>query len=343
MASPQLHDSRCQAQPQPRRSGLERPVDCRPDVALLLIEDRKPSQLARAPPLTRPGLGELHEVVAVAATDRAGIRVGGETLPRVLAYRLEQQQARLTVGHLPTRHQVARDERLDHPQRDTGDGLRRSDGGAALEDRECTERRALKANCGSTATARAVNSSIAADPSACSPTIGSDSGDTAYGRSAEIRSASRLVTITTSSGQLTSRSASPVAAGRTCSKLSRIRSVRRRASKRSHACSIVSPSRGAWPSRCTTAASTSSHSVIAASDTRYAPSRKSCWTACPTASARRVLPIPPVPVSVSSGTSGRRTIETRVSMSRSRPIREVDGRSRRGTTRDGGAGAPAAH
>ena len=109
----------------------------------------------------------------------------------------------------------------------------------------------------------------------------------------------------------------------------------------------ASPSRQVGPDRPADAASTSLGSVTAASGTNTMPASKRSRSRSPTATASRVLPIPPGPVSVTSRTPGGLTRPATSPMACSRPTSDVvptgsgpraarDARRCRGTGPDGG-------
>ena len=119
------------------------------------------------------------------------------------------------------------------------------------------------------------------------------------------------------------------AASTTCSKLSRMS----RASLVCKKCAIPSRS-DRWPasrtsSACAIAERTRAGSWIEASGTNQMPSGKSRAASSVTRKAIRVLPTPPGPVRVTSGTSSRRKRARTAASSRSRPIKGVRGRGSR--------------
>jgi hypothetical protein len=152
---------------------------------------------------------------------------------------------------------------------------------------------------------------------------GSLSGGTANSCSACRRKATRLVTSILSLGQAVNTSASTVAASITCSKLS---------TKRSSCFSlsdVLSRSRGVCPllslmeSVWSMASTTCSESVIVARGTKNSPLGKCSESSAATCMARRVLPTPASPVSVTSRTSGRSSNRVISATSFSRPIKGV--------------------
>ena len=88
------------------------------------------------------------------------------------------------------------------------------------------------------------------------------------------------------------------AADTTCSQLSITRRIRRSASARPSAASAASPGRTATPAAAAIAAGTAVGSRTEASSTRKTPSGKSPSMVRATSTARRVLPVPPGPSSV---------------------------------------------
>ena len=126
-------------------------------------------------------------------------------------------------------------------------------------------------------------------------------GGTLKVRSARSPRISRLVaTIRKSGHPVTRRSTNPETASTKCSQLSRMSSVRRRASQFAKASSsdssVPSPRRRADATRDTTR----SRSLADATETNQTPSRKSLCKSLPSSRARRVFPVPPGPVRVTS-------------------------------------------
>ena len=158
---------------------------------------------------------------------------------------------------------------------------------------------------GLTATARSMKSRTASNcDSAASPgralRSGSASGGTGNSCSPETRNAMRLLTSTRSPALPSRSSVAIVAASSTCSKLSSTSSVcfsRRFSSSASigRRLPVVE-----MASACAIADGTRSGSWIALSGTKYTPSGN--WSSTPAAICRlrRVLPVPPGPVSVSN-------------------------------------------
>ncbi len=199
---------------------------------------------------------------------------------------------------------------------------------------------AVTAKVGKTARARSVNNRPASDRSTSwlgtwpswRPDIvplsagGSESGGTGNSRSPDKRSGARLVTSTVSCGQATSSSPICRAASRTCSQLSstssrgRARSVM--ISRSTSGCSPASRT----PTACAMVGTTRWGSVSGARATNATPSAPSSAHRVATSIARRVLPTPPGPVSVSNRTSGRRRRAAIVAASCSRPTSAVSGR-----------------
>jgi hypothetical protein len=188
---------------------------------------------------------------------------------------------------------------------------------------------------GRTAWARSTNSATA-DEAASSPNgtvagpagalSGTGSGGTGYSRSAASPSTVRLVARIVTPRQRASSSASSPAALTTCSRLSRISSHRSPPNHSASACSgDPAPPRLA-PTARATASSTRPGSVTAASGTNTTPAANRSPSRSPTATASRVLPIPPGPVSVTS--RAWPTAAAVCSRSLSRPMNEVTGNGR---------------
>jgi hypothetical protein len=132
--------------------------------------------------------------------------------------------------------------------------------------------------------------------------------------------AHRLVTKHVRPGQVASRSATSGAASMTCSKLSSTsRSSRSRKKACTRSTSILCPV-SRRPSTSAMTEVTKNGSVIDASGTKATPSGKSAAADAATLSASRVLPTPPGPVSVRSGTSSRRSCPRIIATSRSLPM-----------------------
>ena len=133
---------------------------------------------------------------------------------------------------------------------------------------------------GSTARARRWNRATAGSAA---------SGPSASSCSAASCSGARLVTTSFERGDAGRIALRAFAASSSCSKLS----------------TTISSSRPAVsPTACSSSAATSAGSSSAASVTKRAPSANRSPSRCASSSAKRVLPIPPGPVSVSSRTSG---------------------------------------
>ena len=152
----------------------------------------------------------------------------------------------------------------------------------------------------------------------------SASGGTGNSRSAATRRGARLVTITFSPGELSSRRAMLPAAGNTCSKLSMRRSNSVPFSSRISSSSGFGPTSGI-PSASRIAPATSVGSRRVAIEATADPCRNSGARRRTSSSASRVLPMPPVPISVTSRASSSRTNSARAASSRSRPRSGVGG------------------
>ena len=181
--------------------------------------------------------------------------------------------------------------------------------------------------------ARAANSWTASDWAAVSDAAswgGRPSGETSKRCSPVTRSGVRLVTRIVVRGAACSRSVTTGHASTTCSKLSSTSSIRRpcttpATSARRSWCGAARTSRAS-----AIALSTRSGPATASSATQQAPSGNVGATAAATARASRVLPIPPVPVSVISRAPSVRSA-ARSASSSARP-----------TNVEGGAGSPSA-
>ena len=92
------------------------------------------------------------------------------------------------------------------------------------------------------------------------------------------------------------------------------------------AASTLSPGRGCTPSTAATTSWSERSSVAAASSQSHAPSGYSVRAAAATCVARRVLPTPPTPVSVTIRAS--RSVSATISSSCSRPTNDVSGSGR---------------
>ena len=150
---------------------------------------------------------------------------------------------------------------------------------------------------------------------------GSESGGTANSRSAWRCSSTWLVTSKLSRGHAASRSLSGTAASLTCSKLSSSTSMclsfKAALSRLRGACPLCS----LMSKVCRMAGRTCSASLTGASATRNTPSAYCSVSSVATCKARRVLPMPPGPVSVTSRTWLSRK-------SRRRPRSPAGGQSR---------------
>ena len=135
----------------------------------------------------------------------------------------------------------------------------------------------------------------------------------------ESRSGVRLVASTRTRGPAARSSATGRVAAPSCSRLSSTSRI-----ERSRIDWRTSSAAGS-SSACATVGSTRSGSVTLERSTKTAPSRSSGAIACATASASRVLPVPPGPVSVTSRTSSRRSIASTAAISSLRPTSEVAG------------------
>ena len=155
---------------------------------------------------------------------------------------------------------------------------------------------------------------------------GHASGGTGNSRSPRTRSAARLVTSAVTRGAACSSSSTQWAAGRTCSKLSRMSSrSRSRRAFASRSTSGRSPS-SRMPSVRAIAAGTASGCIVGARSTKATPSVNVSPSSSATASASRVLPTPPAPVRVTS--RARRSNRHTSASSRSRPTKLVSGAGR---------------
>ena len=156
---------------------------------------------------------------------------------------------------------------------------------------------------------------------------GSASGGTGCSISPRTLRGARLVTSTVRPGHAATRPATSGAASSRCSRLSSTRRNRPSLSLSVRASYGVRPSLTAAPSEPSTAGITSAGSSIGASPTKATPSGKSpeASEARAASTARRVLPTPPVPVSVSSRTPGRANRSATSPSSRSRPTSDVAG------------------
>jgi len=153
---------------------------------------------------------------------------------------------------------------------------------------------------------------------------GTARGETEYSCSPRTLNGARLVTRTQRLGQEPRRSTTSGAASETCSKLSSTRRnlfSRRCWRRASRGCMLPTSLR---PNTCETVGITSAASPRGANPTKATPSGKPPAAFCAASMTRRVFPIPPGPVSVSSRTpAGRRSRFSISSTSRSRPSRGV--------------------
>jgi hypothetical protein len=185
----------------------------------------------------------------------------------------------------------------------------------------------VRAKPGRTARARSTNSATVGEASSADTPedtlAGSASGGTGYSRSARSPSTVRLVATIVIPGQRASSSPKSRAIPTTCSRLSRISSQAPSPNVSASASSgEPAPARSA-PAIRPIAASTSSGLVIASSGTNTVPAPKRSPSRSPTATASRVLPMPPGPVSVTSRAPERSTSPATSSMARSRPSSDV--------------------
>jgi hypothetical protein len=178
---------------------------------------------------------------------------------------------------------------------------------------------AVATNDGSTASDRAVKSCTA------SPVARAGTG---HACSPPTRRRSRLVASTFVPSTSRTQAISAAAAGSRCSTLSRTRSVRlpARAVASVWASGVPALSLSSRPRAMT--GSTSAGSRSGASDAHVIPSGYWSDTSAAAWSARRVFPVPPGPVSVSTRTSSRVSRAATSSSSRSRPTKDVEGTGR---------------
>ena len=138
-------------------------------------------------------------------------------------------------------------------------------------------------------------------------------------------------------GRARSRATSSTS-GRSCSRLSRTRSSlfsRRNSPTASSSDALLSATSKVWA----IAAASNRGSRTAARSTKTAPSRSSCPSSSAAASARRVLPVPPGPVRVTSRTSSRRSSAVIAATSSRRPRSGVGGAGSSTRARSGSSGA----
>jgi len=168
------------------------------------------------------------------------------------------------------------------------------------------------------------------------PASGSTSGSTGSSCSPCTRMAALLVASTARRGHASSSATTAGAAARTCSKLSNTSSrCFARSTPKRPSCSGL-PSAPRTPAAFSIAASTSSGSRTVASGTKTTPSVKPAPIAMAACSASRVLPTPPVPVSVSRRVPVRSRYAPMRSTSRPRSTIGVSGLgSPRGTSSAG--------
>ena len=133
-----------------------------------------------------------------------------------------------------------------------------------------------------------------------------DSGGTANTRSADSCNRSRLVASTTSSSHAASSLATTSArSGSRCSALSSRTSIRRPWSRASSVRSRPAPSSSRTPSASASAPRTCSPRLTGASPAHHSPPGNTSGNPAAAASASRVLPIPPAPVSVTRRAAAR--------------------------------------
>ena len=182
---------------------------------------------------------------------------------------------------------------------------------------------AVSVNPWRTAMARSRNRRTASEPAIASRSVaaagGTGSGGTANSCSPAIRSGARLDTIIRSFGAPRRISATTGAPATTCSKLSRTMSA-----VRSPKCSTTRWSGvragASSPTAVAIEDAIRSGSVTAARGTNHTPPGLAAITSLATARDRRVLPVPPGPVSVSSRVRDRRATAADTS---SRPTNDV--------------------
>ena len=184
----------------------------------------------------------------------------------------------------------------------------------------------LSSNSGRTARARCTNratDSLDERPamSPASAIAGMASGGTLYSCSPLTCRTERLVTTSLSRSAPSSRALTVLAAGRTCSKLSRTINASDRARRPTRVSMAGRPSSSPKPSAWRIVGATSSGELMAASWTNATPSSNSAATSRVNRCASLVLPVPPGPVSVSSRVPARSS-RARAS-SRPRPMNVV--------------------
>ncbi len=153
---------------------------------------------------------------------------------------------------------------------------------------------------GRTASARSTKRRTAADSSRDTSFEGNDSGPSGSSVSPRMRKAARLVTTTRTSGQRLSSSATCVAAGSTCSKLSRTRVSARPPNAPASASRTGTPPSNPRPIDVATAGSTAAGSATVSSGTKTTRSGCSAPARRAASIASRVLPIPPGPTTVTN-------------------------------------------
>ena len=186
----------------------------------------------------------------------------------------------------------------------------------------------VTAKSGATACARAMKRRTESATAICAGAVrhsGSSSGGTGNSRSPASRSRRRLVARTVTPRAVASSAARWGAAATRRSKLSR--TSRRSLSRRNAASrALAGSSPVSWtPNTAATVGRTRFGSASGARSTKRTPSINAPAAAAAASRARRVLPTPPGPVRVTSGTSSRMTNATIAASSFRRPIKRVRG------------------
>ena len=156
-----------------------------------------------------------------------------------------------------------------------------------------------------------------------SPAREAASGGTGYWRSPGTWSGSRLVTRSVRRGHAVTSSRIEPEAAETCSKLSTRSSVFRLPSSAFNVSASGTGGASSTPIMRAISGRTRPGSVTIASSTANVPSSNSSTRSAATCIARRVLPVPPGPVRVTSRTSSSRTSRRTASSSSSRPMSGV--------------------
>ena len=245
--------------------------------------------------------------VTVMATSREPIRVAGEVSWRVPSLSLADEAIELFTDRA---RRVRPDFRLaDEKAAIAAEICRRTRAAASsIASGMPSRRRQISATVaalssvsrksGRTRRARSVNNSIASSAS--------DSDGTRQLTSPATPIGSRLVARTVTAGQPPSRPTTSAAhASSRCSQLSSTSSIRRSPTNRSSVSIVERPGWSGRPSARITATGTRSGSVIGARSTYHTPSPNPPAISVATCTARRVLPTPPAPVSVTSRLSAR--------------------------------------